>query len=123
MRKAVRVYYPNLPGSLDFSFMSQYMKIGLFDIDSKLPNLALMKISTYHKSNGDQVEITTPIFANHNKYYASKIFKFSDMPLLPKNNIIGGTGYRVESKLPAEIEACQPDYKLYPHFGTTWILN
>jgi len=96
------------------------MKIGLFDIDAKLPNLALMKISTYHKGKGDQVEITTPIFANHDKYYGSKIFKFSTMPLLPKNIIIGGTGYQVELKLPAEIEACQPDYELYPHFDFSW---
>jgi len=96
------------------------MKIGLFDIDSKLPNLALMKISTYHKSKGNQVEITTPLFANHDKYYASKIFKFSTLPLLPKNTLIGGTGFQVESKLPAEIEDCQPDYKLYPHCDFSW---
>lgn len=33
------------------------MKIGLIDVDShNFPNLALMKISTYHKANGDHVE-------------------------------------------------------------------
>lgn len=33
------------------------MKIGLLDIDGhNFPNLALMKISSYHKNNGDQVE-------------------------------------------------------------------
>ena len=96
------------------------MKIGLFDIDAKLPNLALMKISTWHKKQGDAVEIATPIFANHDKYYASKIFNFSQMPNLPKNTIIGGTGYQVESKLPDEIEKCQPDYSLYPHCDFSW---
>lgn len=96
------------------------MRIGLFDIDSKYPNLALMKISTYHKNRGDRIELTTPIFANHDKYYGSKIFKFSDMPNLPKNTLIGGTGYRVESKLPEEIEHCQPDYKLYPQCDFSW---
>jgi len=100
--------------------MRRNMEIGLFDIDSKLPNLVLMKISTYHKSKGDRVEITTPIFANHDKYYASKIFKFSDMPLLPKNTLVGGTGYQIESKLPTEIEVCQPDYKLYPYCNFSW---
>lgn len=30
--------------------------IGLIDVDGKLPNLALMKISTYYKSIGEQVE-------------------------------------------------------------------
>ncbi len=96
------------------------MKIGLFDIDSKLPNLALMKISQYHKSMGDDVELTTPIFANHDKYYASKIFNFSDIPNLPKNTIVGGTGYQVETKLPIEIENCQPDYSLYPECEFSW---
>lgn len=96
------------------------MKIGLFDIDSKLPNMALMKISAWHKKQGDTVEITTPIFAKHDKYYASKIFKFSDMPNLPKGTEIGGTGYQVESKLPDEIERGQPDYSLYPQCDFSW---
>lgn len=30
------------------------MKVLLVDIDSKIPNLALMKISGYHKSLGDE---------------------------------------------------------------------
>ena len=30
--------------------------IGLIDIDSKIPNLALMKISSYYKSIGEEVE-------------------------------------------------------------------
>lgn len=96
------------------------MKIGLFDIDSKLPNLALMKIAAYHKQMGDTVEITTPLFANHDRYYASKIFKFSEMPNLPKGTEIGGTGYQVESKLPIVIENCQPDYSLYPNCDFSW---
>ena len=29
------------------------MKIGLINIDSKIPNLALMKISAYHKAKED----------------------------------------------------------------------
>jgi len=33
------------------------MKILLVDVDSKIPNLALMKLSTYHKQLGDSVEI------------------------------------------------------------------
>lgn len=96
------------------------VKIGLFDIDSKVPNLALMKISAFHKARGDEVELTTSIFANHDKYYASKIFKFSRMPKLPKATLIGGTGYCVESKLPLEIESCQPEYSLYPHCDFSW---
>lgn len=66
------------------------------------------------------VEITTPIFANHDRYYASKIFKFSEMSNMPKGTEIGGTGYQVESKLPEEIEKCQPDYSLYPQCDFSW---
>ena len=32
------------------------MKIGLIDVDSIIPNLALMKLSAYHRSKGNQVE-------------------------------------------------------------------
>lgn len=32
------------------------MKIGLLAVDSDYPNLALMKISAYHKAAGDTVE-------------------------------------------------------------------
>ena len=33
------------------------MKVGLIDVDShNFPNLALMKISAYHKNRGDSVE-------------------------------------------------------------------
>lgn len=31
------------------------MRISLIDVDSKIPNLALMKISAYHKQKGDTV--------------------------------------------------------------------
>ena len=37
------------------------MKIGLIDVDShRWPNLCLMKLSAYHKANGDAVEHTRP---------------------------------------------------------------
>ncbi len=31
-------------------------KILLIDVDSKIPNLALMKLSTHHKNKGDKVD-------------------------------------------------------------------
>ena len=38
------------------------MKIGLIDVDGhNFPNLALMKISAYHKAKGDQVEWCVPL--------------------------------------------------------------
>lgn len=38
------------------------MKIGLINVDSKIPNLPLMKISAYHKQQGVQVEFYRPLF-------------------------------------------------------------
>jgi len=95
------------------------MKIGLYDVDSKIPNLALMKISRYHKSKGDCVEMYAPLWADsYDKIYASKIFKFSEGSYLdPGRMEIGGTGWDLKTELPNEIESLQPDYSVYeyPH--------
>lgn len=92
------------------------MRVGLIDIDSKISNLALMRISNYHKQKKDTVEMAYPINANHfSLIYASKVFKFTKMPFLPKNSLIGGTGYDNNLKLPDEIEKCEPDYSIYPY--------
>lgn len=42
--------------------------IGLIDVDSKIPNLALMKLSTYYKSIGETVE-----FVQEGKEYEKNI--------------------------------------------------
>lgn len=54
------------------------MKVCLVDVDSKIPNLALMKISTWHKAQGDTVEFYSPLFSKPDLIYASKIFDFTD---------------------------------------------
>lgn len=90
------------------------MKIGLIDIDSKIPNLALMKLSTYYKNKGYKVELTSPLFAKqYDEIYASQIFDFTSMPILPENAFIGGSGISLKIKLADEIESCRPDYFLY----------
>lgn len=89
------------------------MKIGIIDIDSKIPNLALMKLSAWHKEIfGDQVEFYMPLW-NYDTVYASKVFNFSPMPELPEGAVTGGTGFSLDSALPEEIEAIYPDYNLY----------
>jgi len=92
------------------------VKVGLIDIDSKIPNLALMKLSAYHKQLGHQVELTSPLFANQNEYdllIASKIFDFTPMPILPKDAQVGGSGYDLQKKLINPVEHIYPDYELY----------
>ncbi len=91
------------------------MKVRLVDVDSKIPNLALMKISAYHKAKGDSVDFYQPIEGTPDKIYASKIFDFTpDFMYYPDCEIVkGGSGYDLKAELPAEIEQQFPDYSLY----------
>lgn len=97
------------------------MKIGLIDVDShNFPNLALMKISAWHKAQGDDVEWWWG-FSEYDKVYMSKVFDETYTPdiLEPFNAreiVKGGTGYGLGNKLPAEIEHMYPDYSLYPKY-------
>ena len=45
------------------------MNIGILAVDSNFPNLALMKISAYHKARGDQVEWYNPL-CKYDKVYS-----------------------------------------------------
>lgn len=94
------------------------LAIGLIDVDSKIPNLALMKISSYHKSLGEEVEFMQ---ANreYEKIYASAIFTRSKSKCIELLNTygdkieIGGTGWDLNKVLDKEIEYMKPDYDLY----------
>jgi len=91
------------------------MRIGIVQVDGKLPNMALMKICGYHESLGDSVEWYKGGLFNdqYDKVYASKLFSFSQMPPLPENAIVGGTGIDFYNRLPKEIEKATPSYTLY----------
>lgn len=95
------------------------MKIGLVDVDGhNFPNLALMKISAYHKAKGDSVEWCIPL-DRYDVVYQSKVFDETyspDLDWIPMADkvIKGGTGYGLNNKLPEEIEHMYPDYSLYP---------
>lgn len=89
------------------------MKIGLYNIDNKMSNIPLMKISEYHKKQGDDVDWYYPIMKGQfDKVYASSIFNFSDKGYVNNGMICGGTGFDLTTKLPEEIEICQPDYSI-----------
>jgi len=96
------------------------MYIGLIDVDShNFPNLALMKISAWHKKRGDTVEWAFPL-AKYDIVYQSKVFDDTyspDIEWIPQAEKIikGGTGYGLDNKLPDEIEHIYPDYSLYPN--------
>lgn len=108
------------------------MLIGLIDVDGhNFQNIPLMKLSAWHKKQGDTVEWYAPIFGKHyNKVYMSKVFSFTpDYPYyIDADEIIkGGSGYaitvvdgkeiynkEIDNNLPEEIEHEYPDYDLYP---------
>ena len=108
------------------------MRIGLIDCDShNFPNLPLMKLSAWHKQNGDSVEWYQPLFSGHmDRVYVSKVFSFTpdyEYYIDADEVINGGSGYCIElvngkeiyhaeldRKLPPEIEHIYPDYSLYP---------
>lgn len=95
------------------------MKIGLIDVDGhNYPNLALMKLSAWHKAQGDEVEWWWG-FSEYDRVYMSKVFDETYTPDIPeplnaKEIVKGGTGYGLDNKLPDEIEHIYPDYLLYP---------
>lgn len=92
--------------------------IGLIDVDSKIPNLALMKISNYYKSMGEQVEFVRPD-RKYEKIFASAIFTRSYDECLKLQDFygdkieIGGTGWDIHKELEPQIEHMKPDYDLY----------
>lgn len=95
------------------------MNIGLIDVDGhNFPNLALMKISAWHKAKGDTVEWCLPM-GHYDIVYQSKVFDETyslDIDWVPMADkvIKGGTGYGLDNKLPDEIEHIFPDYSIYP---------
>lgn len=81
-------------------------KIGLIDVDHhNFPNIALMKISAWHKKNGYTVEWYTP-FEHYDTVYVSKVFSFSEdyrEPINADTVIYGGTGYQIERNKGKEV--------------------
>jgi len=93
------------------------VNIGLIDLDSNnFPNIPLMKLSTWHKKNGDNVEFAD-MFGVYDIIYKSKIFTWSIDPEYCYNTKefrVGGSGYDLSIKLDNDIENIKDiDYSLY----------
>ena len=112
------------------------MRIGLIDVDGhKFPNLALMRISAYHKAQGDDVEWWWTDLIHYDRVYMSKVFSDAYSKDIPEpvncdEVIKGGTGYAIylhggvevfdkskHKNLPPEIEKMFPDYSIYPQYN------
>lgn len=102
------------------------MNIGLIDVDGRnFPNIALMKLSAWHKSQGDRVGWYDP-FSRFDLVYKSKVFGFTPdfNDCIQADEVVsGGTGYAIsggsgyektkDKPLPYEVEHAMPDYSLY----------
>ena len=108
------------------------MNVAIIDADligrkrHRFPNLVCMKLSAYHKAQGDSVSLKTDYFnlPNFDKVYIAKAFSdtpipksvhFDYDPLKLPNVTFGGTGFFFDNAppLPDHIEHLMPDYHLY----------
>ena len=100
------------------------MKVVLYDVDSKIPNLALMKLSQFFKNKGYQTLLAKkPQLIAADQYYASVVFNIEKSHNIVKRLtelygdkiVIGGTGEDLVTTLTEEVDNCFPDYDLYNH--------
>jgi hypothetical protein len=105
------------------------MRVRLTQIDGSLPNLALMKLSHWHKSRGDEVVFTRQaardmLEGDYDRVYGSAIFQFSSVKLRRlldawPDAIVGGTGTANKATVESVI-GCAPyekyDYEIYPGY-------
>lgn len=118
-------------------------RVLLFQVDGKIPNFALMRLSTWHKSKGDEI-IFSRVFSDlwfvgkMDMVYASSIFVSSKLrrdafAVRYPHAVVGGDGYKpiwndltiigrnLGSNLREVIkdmdpDTLKPDYSLYPWF-------
>jgi hypothetical protein len=121
------------------------MKVLLFQVDGKFPNLALMRLARWHRERGDEVFLTPFLrdvrFFEAERVYSSSIFEFSrkrrdEFAAIFPGAVTGGDGYRpiwnqlhivgknVGSSLREVITDCDPDvivpdYADYPTFAAS----
>ncbi|MEM3617272.1 MAG: hypothetical protein QXJ31_05100 [Candidatus Bathyarchaeia archaeon] len=120
------------------------MRVLLVQVDGFFPNLALMKLSSHHKSLGDEVHFLrlprkwfrgfkkpvnlqiNPLTCEVDKVYISCLFSWNRSLAYSLASMfqsfgceveLGGTGISLTKNLPENIEKCFPDYTLYPNLN------
>lgn len=100
------------------------MLVWLVDYDGKMENLALMKLSTFHKSRGDEVKLKSgdafpELFEKPDRVYISCLYRWNRLGALRlaeswgNKSVVGGSGIDTITELPDKVECCLPDYSLY----------
>lgn len=113
------------------------MKVLLVDCDSTIPNLALMRLAWYYRALGYVIELIRlgiPVYgkpkdrfvdcSGYDIAFVSAIFDTTPQHVKIVSGTckvdFGGTGYDIKKKLPKEIDACPPDYSIYPDNDTSY---
>jgi len=111
------------------------MKILLIDSDSVIPNIALMRISSFYKSQGYEVDLIRLGLSYYphrrNKYieidnssydycFCSSIFNDNYKYVIGENICHGGTGFDYRQQLSIDIESHPCDYSIYPENDTSY---
>lgn len=104
------------------------MRVLLFQLDGKLPNIALMRIAAHHRARGDEIELRRTAYPEkqlwdgQGEVYGSLIF-LRTKPLAERllhafpTAKIGGTGWNLQNTLEGcGITTLDQDYTLYPSF-------
>ena len=99
----------------------------LIDVDGRLPNFALMKLSRFYKDQGRKVILGYKDYRlkGPEAVYASAIFhnhvterRVSNLRRYYGDSLVlGGSGIDINRCLPKNIEKLPPDYDLYPELG------
>lgn len=109
-------------------------KILLIDVDSVIPNLALMKLSTFYKNKGFNVELIKcnisyypkktkkckiTLDEKYYKVFVSCIFNNTLKLLVINDNYnndieYGGSGVNLTTNLSNDVYNCELDYSIYP---------
>lgn len=104
------------------------MKVLLFQLDGKIPNIAIMRIAYHHREQGDEIEFRwtgsprRELWDSPDKVYASAIFE-KTKPCVDQllrefhgvTTLVGGTGVDICSSLESiGITTKRQDYSLYP---------
>ena len=103
------------------------MKITLWDLDwyykmRDIPNLDCMRISSYHKQKGDQINFVEEI--SQASFLCDKMYIFKELEKTPlperkflddiRTTLIGGGfSFLKHSRISSTVAACRPDYLLY----------
>ena len=105
-------------------------RVALYDLDSRIPNLALMKLATHYRRLGGAVRLerirslaACRAVPEADRHLASVVFHTPSSharwhaleKTLGDRLELGGSGFSLQKRLPPEVENCIPDYSLYQH--------